>query len=344
MSHEIETIAWTGETPWHGLGVEIDPLQDVLLDDWLRISGLDWEVEMQPLFLPNGKRAGTQSALVRTSDDKCLTFASENWKPLQNRQILEFFKDYVDAGGATMETLGSLNGGRTVWGLAKLAASYKVRGSDAVLGYLLLQGSHEAGNAHQARTTAVRVVCRNTLEMANRSAGVVHKQDHRNIFDPELARRSIDLANDQIVAHGRDAEKLAALELSEEDVATFLGQFFQPLKPSKKGVEGILQAADRADQAAVLLAKAEQEARQSEVIARMLDPDSQSKVFREVWDSYQNAPGAERGTGWGVLNAVTHWADHKAGWSPDARLTQSWQGARGRTKDQVQTALLKLAA
>jgi len=25
MSHQVETMAWTGQKPWHGLGVEVDP-------------------------------------------------------------------------------------------------------------------------------------------------------------------------------------------------------------------------------------------------------------------------------------------------------------------------------
>src|SRR5262245_10404285 len=113
MSHEVETMAWTGATPWHGLGAQVIGLKTV--DEWLEIAGLNWEVEMQELFLPDGRRAGSQCALVRKSDGKCLTFASENWKPAQNRDLIQFARDYVEVGGAKVETIGSLNGGRNVW-------------------------------------------------------------------------------------------------------------------------------------------------------------------------------------------------------------------------------------
>ena len=43
MSHEVETMAYANETPWHGLGT---PVADTLTPkEMLQAAGLDWKVE-----------------------------------------------------------------------------------------------------------------------------------------------------------------------------------------------------------------------------------------------------------------------------------------------------------
>jgi hypothetical protein len=56
--------------------------------------------------------------------------------------------------------------------------------------------------------------------------------------------------------------------------------------------------------------------------------------------AYDKAPGAEPGNGWGVLNAVTYYADHIASRTADKRLANSWMGKTGNQKQQVLKALL----
>ena len=48
MSHEVETMAYAGQTPWHGLGelvpADLSPIQ------MLEKAGLDWSVEKRDLY------------------------------------------------------------------------------------------------------------------------------------------------------------------------------------------------------------------------------------------------------------------------------------------------------
>ena len=49
MAHQIESMAFVGQTPWHGLGTALD---DSDLYDWTvasRKAGLDWSVDLVPL-------------------------------------------------------------------------------------------------------------------------------------------------------------------------------------------------------------------------------------------------------------------------------------------------------
>ena len=48
MAHEVESLAYVGETPWHGLGARVDG--DIGVDEMLVKAGLDWKVEKRALF------------------------------------------------------------------------------------------------------------------------------------------------------------------------------------------------------------------------------------------------------------------------------------------------------
>jgi phage/plasmid-like protein (TIGR03299 family) len=317
MSHEVETMAFANALPWHGLGNRVDP--NVSVDDMLVAAGLDWEVKLHPIYAQVGEKRvaiKTKRALVRSSDDKIMTITGDNWKPLQNRDALNFFREYTEAGDIKLETAGALKGGRIIWGLANLNAGFTVKGGrDEVKGYLLLTSPHEVGNSISIRTTSVRVVCANTMALAMRGeTQAYHRQNHLSDFDATKAREAIDLAKYQIGKAGLDAKTLSKLKLSEFDTVRFLSRFFQPVEGDK------------------------------EITLMMEEPEKlQNKVFKEVLNSVNNAPGATPGTGWGVINGITHWADHVAGRNADTRLTKAWFGDNSRLKVQANSALLEMA-
>jgi hypothetical protein len=43
MAHQIEQIAYVGETPWHGLGNQLSPHQPI--EVWAQQAGMDWRIE-----------------------------------------------------------------------------------------------------------------------------------------------------------------------------------------------------------------------------------------------------------------------------------------------------------
>jgi phage/plasmid-like protein (TIGR03299 family) len=318
MSHEVETMAFANEVPWHGLGNRVDP--SCTVDEMLVQAGLNWTVNLHPIYAEvNGKKIAlkTRRALIRDSDDRVLTVTGDNWKPLQNRDALSFFKEYTEAGGIKLETAGSLKGGRLIWGLANLGTGFTVnRGRDAVKGYILIVSPHEVGHAISVRTTTVRVVCANTMAMAMRGeTQAYYRQNHLTEFDASKAREAIGLAKEQIGQAELDAKTLQKLKLSEFDTVRFLASFFQPVE-SDADVKLLLD-----------------------------DPEkNQSKVLKELISSVNTAPGAVPGTGWGIMNGITHWTDHVAGRNVDTRLTRSWFGENSRVKVQAQKALLEMAA
>lgn len=320
MAHEIETMAWAHQVPWHGLGNKVEG--SVTVDEMLVAAGLDWEVKQTDCWTEiDGQKVSIgRKALVRSKDNKILTVTGEQWTPLQNRQALEFFREYCEAGGATLETAGSLRGGKIVWGLARVATGFTVNGTDNVKGYILLVSPHEVGRSITVRTTSVRVVCANTLAMAGgvKGANSEYRQTHFKQFDVAAARETVQLVKEQIAAMQLEAEALSSLKMSEYDTVRFLANFFQP---AEEGAE--ISEEER-------------------VNLLLNDPSLQNKRLEGALWATRKAPGAMPGNAWGVLSGITYWADHMAGRSQDLRMFRSWLGDTGTLKTNAKRKLLEM--
>ena len=320
MSHEVETMAFANQLPWHGLGNRVDDC--ISVDDMIVAAGIDWEVKQAPCYatVDGEKITVPRQVLYRETDKRILTVTGDNWLPLQNKDAAEFFRDWTEAGGAKLETMGSLRGGKVIWGLAKIAAGFTLKGRDKVEGYVLLVSPHECGKAITVRGTMTRVVCANTMAVALRDAAT-YTQSHLKEFDHAAAKEAVALVTEKVREFELDAGTLMKLKMSEFDNVRLLAKFFQPIEA------GVSEKEDAA-----------------QVQALIDNPASQNKVLQQVLLSHAKAPGATPGNGWGTLNAVTHWADHVAGREADARMFRSWFGHTGRIKEQVKTDLLEMAA
>lgn len=322
MAHQVETMAYQRtELPWHNLGAPVDP--DVSIEEMMEAAGLNWKVELHQLKIEvNGKEGRKELievpgrfALVRDFDHRILTVTGQAWKPMQNRDALEFMRDYLEAGGLTLETAGSLRNGKIVWCLAKLAHEFRMSRNDTVKGYLLMTVPHEVGRSITVRTTSVRVVCGNTLHAAESEGVVEYRQNHLTDFDFKAAKERVEQAHTSLSVLERNAKKIAKLKLSMEDaVKKVLVPAAVPVIMDTKGWE-----------------------------KKIMDAEQQPKTLREIIDSINNAPGAQPDNGWGILNGYTHWTDHVVGRTADTRMYRAWVGDTSRTKQKVMDALLELA-
>jgi phage/plasmid-like protein (TIGR03299 family) len=314
MSHEVETMAYTNEVPWHGLGTYIEDAPSI--DEMLIRAGLDWSVTKEPMFTTVGDKkieVPGHFALRRSSDNRILDVVGNQWNPIQNEEAFEFFRDFVEAGDATMETAGSLKDGNYVWGLANLKTSFKLPGKDEVKGYLLVGLPHQQGKALIIRPTAVRVVCNNTLSMALRESVAEYRHAHRSDFGEDAiknAKEILGVSREQILEFGEQAKSLHQHKMDEAEVIRLIASVMAP----------------KAD--ADLMAS---------------DPTELTPRMEAIIDAYYKAPGAQPGTAWGALNAVTYWTDHMASRTQDARLTNAWIGKTARQKEQVKQVLLAAA-
>ena len=327
MAHEVETMAYANAVPWHGLGARVD--QDVSVQEMLEAAGLNWELKQVPLQVAPSDRTPEamvglpvleRSAWVRDTDNKVMAVAGPAWRPLQPAKTIEFMRNYVASGNATLETAGSLRGGKLVWGLAKLNHNFEVRAGDHVNGYLLITSPNEVGKAITVRTTTVRVVCANTmaLAMAGGNGETHYRQTHMSDFDEEAAKAVVGNAHEQLAQAERNAKILDKLKLSASDAITkVLAPVFFPSTLKDK-----------------------------ELMEEIQTPEGMPKRLLEIMTSIESSPGNAEiaGTGWAVLNGVTHWADHVYGRSAASRMDRAWMGDNARHKLAVEQKLLELAS
>jgi phage/plasmid-like protein (TIGR03299 family) len=329
MAHEMETMAWTNEVPWHGLGVEVS--DDLTTEEMLVKAGLDWTVSKRPLYFPKVNTAQTELkliphkfALTRDSDESMLDIVGDTYKPVQNHEAMSFFKRFVDAGGMKMETAGSLRKGQFIWGLAKIQESFNVGANDEdrIEGYLLLTQPHKFGFSMIAALTPIRVVCMNTMKMAlgenlggkRGATSGVFRMPHSRAFDEEV-RKSAELA--------LGLARQGMVELKE--AAELLSNKYMPK-----------------DQLVPYFHKVVNDDLEEDA-----DPEKFSRTVKTLLDAVNEAPGAQLkssvGTYWGAYNAVTYVADHVMGRSDDSRIVSAWFGASGTMKKRALEVALELA-
>ena len=104
----VETMAYAGQLPWHGLGTKVS--EDISVDDMMVEAGLDWRVAKVPSFASfNGEDIYSgHDMLIRESDGMPLDMVKQNWNPVQNADAFDFFRESLSPN-ALSELLGPQN-------------------------------------------------------------------------------------------------------------------------------------------------------------------------------------------------------------------------------------------
>jgi phage/plasmid-like protein (TIGR03299 family) len=322
MSHEVETMAYAGATPWHGLGVKVDA--GMTPQQMMVAAGLDWTVKKVPLqnviVGENGEvqtnTIPNQFSLIRETDNTHLSIVGRNYIPIQNDEVLDFFTKFVEAGHMKMDTAGSLRNGQKIWALASIEESFTLAGGDRVKGYLLLSQPHILGKGMQIRFTPIRVVCNNTLTFSLNSktsknetteeATGEFRMSHNRAFDGVMKDRAevaLGISKELLNEFKENAEFLAKTRCSDEQADEIVRSLF--------------------------------ETRSEDEMKSKREP----RVIKRVLEAIEAQPGADmlssKGTMWGVFNAVTYVVDHELGNERSVALDNAWFGARSQTKNKA---------
>lgn len=315
MAHLVETMAYAGEVPWHGLGVPVS--NDLTPAQMMQKAGLDWKVHEVNNFIDfNGEIKYTgQKSLVRSTDGKILSNVGENWNPVQNSEAFEFFSEYVLAGDMEMHTAGSLKDGQMTWALAKVKDSFDLFKGDQVDSYLLFSNPHQYGKSIDIRFTPIRVVCNNTLTFSlEQQAEKSVKVGHRVEFNASEVKEALGIATSKLNTYKEMAQFLGSKRYTQDNVIEFFNTVFP--RTADKRVQG-----------------------------KALDVDTLSRNAKFCYDALEVQPGAEyaEGSWWQAFNAVTYVTDHVQGRNNDNRLYSNWFGYNELRKRNALKKALEMA-
>jgi phage/plasmid-like protein (TIGR03299 family) len=306
MAHLIESMAYTGQTPWHGLGNLLPAKQP--LDIWQQAAGMDWTIEQSDVLYNVTSDAlhirpfAMSKVLYRSDTLAPLSVVSKRYNVVQPHEVLHFYQDLVQAGGFELETAGVLKGGRKLWALAKTGQDMRLNGGDTVKSYLLLATSCDGTLCTTAQFTSLRVVCNNTLQMALNDKVDAIKVPHSTKFNPKHVKEVLGLGLANWDLFQRNIHELSHRSVSPTEAIIFF----------------------------------------SDLINDPTDDDDNIVLSRptlKLQELYQGTGmGSDlvsaKNTAWGLVNAVTEYVDHhRRARSQDNRLDSAWfgQGAQLKT-------------
>ena len=224
MSANMETMFYTREKPWHGLGTQV--MEAPTSAAALSLAGLDWRVIQKPLLTYDEIPVPGFKANLRDSDNQVLGVVTDRYKVVQNEDAFAF-TDSLLGEGVTYETAGSLQNGRRTWILAKLPQRYIISG-DEITPYLVFMNSHDGSGAIKAAMTPIRVVCMNTLNLALSTAKRTWSADHVGDIQGKLedARDTLLYAGRYMEELGKAIDGLNKIRLSDRKVYEYIDALF----------------------------------------------------------------------------------------------------------------------
>ena len=289
----------TNQKPWHEVGVDVDA--NFSSREMLYKAKLDWEVSKIP---------------------------SQRPKSYGNQETVRFFKGFFEAGEADIETIGSLDGARILWGLARLNQDFTLTGEDKVKGYVLLASRNESREKIEIQFITVRDSCHNMLPIASKAKPHIKNIFRRTFnpsfpfinqkpqaFDDEMNKKvatMVGLGREAISNFAADAKQLADKKVATPISWQYMFNVFQPETIKNIPSIGEKEVAELAEKNTKLAI------------------ETLSQVSEQQTDDM---------TAWSLLNAVTHIIDHRLGSNQDSRLRQAWFGSNAKLK----TRALELA-
>lgn len=280
----------------------------------LQAAGLNWDVTEHPLDDPSGPVVGWKS-LRRSDTGSLLAVVGQSYTPVQNRDAFSPLDAFL--GDIELDHALCLKGGRRVVLTARIGLEADVTANDPVESWLVIYNSHDGSLAYGLMFTPIRVVCQNTLSWALGRQDRISQQDGvQSLENVKLHRKRVTFKHTASVS--RQIEKLPELinlkaRQFEGTVEDYRLLHRTPCTTDlyRRYLELVFHDA-------------------------LYDPKTRTKrsvnslrAYPYLEEAFEAGIGSEtsRGTLWGAYNALTQWASHERGKSPDDRIESNLFGA-----------------
>lgn len=273
-----ENIYVDRTTTWHAIGKDVQECKD--MEQVLKASGLDYEVEKRQVFMLNPD--GTTSAIpnrfatVRVSDDHSYDVVSDKYEIIQNRDAF----DFVNYMG---EDLQFEKAGETASGMVYIIGKLPevdILG-DKFTPHVLFRNGFGGKTKITAAICPLRLVCQNQFNFAFKNT-----------------------QNAITIRHVRNAE--AKLEEARETLR-MCADYMQELTTMAERFAGMKISGPRAEKIAKYLFPIPEDTKINPFKRKTLE-ENRAKFQRAI-DADDNANF--KGTAWGLINAYTDFMTHK---------------------------------
>jgi len=231
------TMAFTGQRPWHKLGVQFE--EEFTSAEAIAAARLDYLVTKEQLYrlrpdLGRGIVEPTDAcATINGHTQDVLGIVGDGYEVLQNQEAFDFFDILLKESGGKFQTAGAIGKGEKVWMLAKLPEIFYPIAGDGVEQFILGTTSHDGTMKTEVRFTDIRVVCQNTFNLAmNGSKGVISIRHTTNMRQKlEVAAMVLLRYKEHFDILGDKFGKLASVRVDDAWIDEYLERMIgNPLK------------------------------------------------------------------------------------------------------------------
>jgi phage/plasmid-like protein (TIGR03299 family) len=229
----IAEVFVAGQAAWHKLGVNVRKAQS-----WkqaIKLAHLDWGIDKKQLFSPWQSPVDAWG-LFRDDNKTFLSVVGPQYTPIQNEYAFDFVDTLVEAeNGAHYVTAGALGNGETIWCLAQIPDSLRIKGTDDKSNaYLLFVDYREQGKSAIAKLATERVVCWNTLQIAlsdgEKFLRIRHGRDSKEKL--EMAKKLLAGTHKEIRTLNDKLNELAKRKMTKESMSAILEKLFPKINES----------------------------------------------------------------------------------------------------------------
>jgi len=267
MPANVDSMFSVRLMPWHRKG----PVLDEYPTNWAharKLAGLEWEPVEEDVYrvtfetqdvpqyefyglgtndevlytqsglavaqVPVVERSPGHKHIVRSDNRNILSVNAKGYTIINHEEMGQIIEAVIGLDNVKWETAGSLNGGRTVWALAMLDEPIILPGDTTVtMPYMAFTNSHDGTGSCALRATAVRIVCANTVKMAEAEGertGATFSFRHSAQWRDRIedARQAVHGVRAEMKAYEAWATELLATPFSEAQRETFVQTLFPP--------------------------------------------------------------------------------------------------------------------